>query len=390
MLKQSCFKLENINYILIIIAVIHAYLFMVMFFTMKRGGTRILGWYMLVVFIEYLLNANMYIFNFSFFNYIFYHLSPAVSIASIPFIYFYIRHMSSEGFVLKTRRNLIHFIPAVLLLIATLIVLYSAGNESRDLVILGTDKESSFHRSVKFLFFLTNILLFLQIFFYSAIMIRLIFKHISNLESTYSYKEKISLKWLLAFVMLFLTYYLFEFVVFISSSIPVSETLYFAVITFHVFFIGIMGLQQREIYENKGSVIEMTPSSLAPGNASEPKKAVYSNEEEKLQLAYKIKEVMQEKKIYMNPELSLYDLAQEINIHKNYVSHIINEVFGMNFFNFVNQYRIEEAKVMLKDPSFSHLSVDGIARSVGFKSRNVFYPVFKKFVGMTPVEFKNK
>lgn len=45
---------------------------------------------------------------------------------------------------------------------------------------------------------------------------------------------------------------------------------------------------------------------------------------------------------------------------------------------------------MLADPQYNNLSIEGIAKSCGYKSRNVFYPVFKKFEGLTPMEFKKK
>lgn len=110
----------------------------------------------------------------------------------------------------------------------------------------------------------------------------------------------------------------------------------------------------------------------------------------KNEIARKIKNIMDEKQIFLNPELSLDDMSLELNVHKNYISYVINDTFNINFYNFVNQYRIIEAKKMLSNPKFNKLSIEGIAKSCGYKSRNVFYPIFKKQEGITPLEYKNK
>jgi YesN/AraC family two-component response regulator len=58
---------------------------------------------------------------------------------------------------------------------------------------------------------------------------------------------------------------------------------------------------------------------------------------------------MEEEKIYMDENLSLYDLANKLGIHKNYLSYIINDSLDSNFYTLINRHRIEEAKKMLKD-----------------------------------------
>jgi AraC-like DNA-binding protein len=384
--------MPGLDNILILIAVVHAYLFTVMLLSDRRYSTRILGIYMLIVFLEYVLNANMYMFKISSLNFLFYFLAPMISISSIPFIYLYVKYMSSEHFVIN-RKSLLHFIPSILFLAYTMVVLLSFPPDILKSIIQGTDKESEEYLSVRMIFFITNLYLYFQVFYYSARMLILLLRHSNLLQKTYSFKEKISLKWLIVFVVIFLSYYIFEFIIFIYGDIPVSESVYFLVIVFHVFFIGIMGLRQREIYEKNSlpdNVVkeEVTEVKNQVDNRVEVKKPLHADEDEKIKMAYNVKKIMEEKKLYLNSELSLYDLATELNIHKNYLSHIINDVFGHNFFNFVNTYRIEEAKKMLKDEKYNNLSVDGIARSVGFKSRNVFYPVFRKFVGKTPSEYK--
>jgi len=69
---------------------------------------------------------------------------------------------------------------------------------------------------------------------------------------------------------------------------------------------------------------------------------------------------------------------------------VINENTGQNFFDFVNRYRIGEAKRMLTDPTDKKITVQEILYVVGFNSKSSFNTLFKKYTGVTPSEFKNK
>lgn len=70
------------------------------------------------------------------------------------------------------------------------------------------------------------------------------------------------------------------------------------------------------------------------------------------------------------------------------ISQSINREEGVGFNDFVNQYRVEDVKEKLSDPSFTHLTMLGIAESAGFKSGSVFNTAFKKYTGTTPSKYK--
>jgi len=67
---------------------------------------------------------------------------------------------------------------------------------------------------------------------------------------------------------------------------------------------------------------------------------------------------------------------------------IINRHFGANFYTFINSYRIEEAKKMLKDSAKKDITITEIYLAVGFNSKSVFYTFFKKLEGMTPTKYR--
>ena len=93
-------------------------------------------------------------------------------------------------------------------------------------------------------------------------------------------------------------------------------------------------------------------------------------------------------KPYLNADISLPELSERMNIPSHHLSRVINEKLNMNFFDFINQYRVEEVKSRIQDQQYVHLSILGIAFDSGFNTKSAFNRVFKKMTGMTPSEFK--
>lgn len=87
---------------------------------------------------------------------------------------------------------------------------------------------------------------------------------------------------------------------------------------------------------------------------------------------------------YLNQELTLNKLAVDTAIPLHHLSQLINQEYGRNFFDFVNTYRIEKAKFLMKDPSTRHLTLEAIGSAAGFGSPTAFYRAFKKLTGITP------
>lgn len=101
-----------------------------------------------------------------------------------------------------------------------------------------------------------------------------------------------------------------------------------------------------------------------------------------------IEQFMQSNKPYMNPDLNLNELAERCNIPVHYVSQVLNEQLNQNFYTFINNYRIDEAKRILTDPHNNDMTILEILYEVGFNSKSVFNTAFKKQVNMTPGNFK--
>ncbi|MBT9392823.1 helix-turn-helix domain-containing protein [Hymenobacter sp. NST-14] len=95
---------------------------------------------------------------------------------------------------------------------------------------------------------------------------------------------------------------------------------------------------------------------------------------------------MQTARPYLEPELTLGELATQLRTNTSWLSKVINSGCGQNFNDFVNEYRVREAERRLRDPQFRHYTLLAVALEAGFNSKSTFNRVFKKLRGQTPSE----
>lgn len=96
---------------------------------------------------------------------------------------------------------------------------------------------------------------------------------------------------------------------------------------------------------------------------------------------------METEKPYLDPELTLPQLAAQVQLSTNELSARINKEIGLNFFDFVNSYRVAEVKRLLQNGEHHRQTLLGIALDAGFNSKASFNRVFKKQTGQTPTEY---
>jgi AraC-like DNA-binding protein len=102
----------------------------------------------------------------------------------------------------------------------------------------------------------------------------------------------------------------------------------------------------------------------------------------------KLVHMMEEKKYFTDQEMNLHKLAAILSIPPPHLSQIINVHFKQHFSDFINSYRVDEAKKKLTNPEYKHFKLTAIGHDVGFKSTSAFYTAFKKHAGTTPSDFK--
>lgn len=109
------------------------------------------------------------------------------------------------------------------------------------------------------------------------------------------------------------------------------------------------------------------------------------SEEQAQRIAEKARQAVYEQALYLNPALTLYQLADHIGVPAQYLSQTLNQTLGLSFYDYINAARIEAAKQQLVQTEDSILS---IAMAVGFNARSSFYKAFKASTGMTPVMYR--
>lgn len=123
-------------------------------------------------------------------------------------------------------------------------------------------------------------------------------------------------------------------------------------------------------------------------NDEEPSKKPCDDEFVNPEMAQKVVAKMLKSRAYLEPDITLYKLAESLSILPRDLSLLINRHFGINFYEFINKYRIEEAKKMLLAPEHKNTTITDIYLDVGFNSKSVFYTFFKKFEGVTPSKYR--
>lgn len=101
-----------------------------------------------------------------------------------------------------------------------------------------------------------------------------------------------------------------------------------------------------------------------------------------------IKDSMESGKYFLNQDLTIHEFAKAIKKSPRLISTCINQSFGFNFNEWVNNYRVDNALEILKDKNNNHLSIEGVGSDSGFKSRSAMYIAFKKKTGKTPGFFR--
>lgn len=103
-----------------------------------------------------------------------------------------------------------------------------------------------------------------------------------------------------------------------------------------------------------------------------------------------LEKLITEDKIYLDPGLTLESVAQKLNLSTSYLSRVLNAELQTNFTEYLNSFRIAEAKSYLRNPEFSTYTMVAIGLEAGFNSKSAFFNVFKKSTGKTPLEFKKE
>lgn len=220
---------------------------------------------------------------------------------------------------------------------------------------------------------------------YSLISILKVHRHRINLKNVFStldsYKK---ISWLL-FVLIFYTLYwigtlTFGILNYFKITEPIIMSFTYSVLLGFLYILGFYGLKQGMIFS--GSQTDEANN----GNS----KYRYSRLQEKYkqQVKKKILNYFTEAHPYLDTELTIDKLSEKLQLQRHVVTEVLNTGFNKNFYQFVNEFRVEAVKQMLNDPKKNILSIEAIGYECGFNSKSTFFSVFKSITGKTPAQYK--
>ena len=208
-------------------------------------------------------------------------------------------------------------------------------------------------------------------------------KHNQNIKKFSSNTQEIDLKWLKHILYIIISFSFFYFVyIFTQSAVMINSLLFIT-----LFFVVYNAIRQKEIFPYSDNVKKEIQTIIREEKSLNVIKKRESNSEDKYKYE-NLLQIIQSEKLFLNTDLSLFSLANRLSVSAHNLSFIINEFSGENFNQFINRYRVEEAKKMILNSKNNHLTILGIGYEVGFNSKSAFNTTFKKVTNKTPNEFK--
>lgn len=294
-------------------------------------------------------------------------------------LYFYVLEVTGKKIAIKTR--LLHLIP-YFTLIVLLIPFYTLSAEEK-IYVFKND-------GIGFEWFMLihQVSMIISGIAYTVWTLLLIQNHKKKIQSTFSNTDKKELQWLrylsIGLGLIWLVALFFE------------EQIIFSCIVVFVLFIGFFGINQMNIFtttpsldpddENKYPFKKEQKTEL---NSPEKKRYAKSgvNDEMAEEIYSKLNELMPNKNLYKQENLTLSELAKQLNVHPNHLSQVINEKEEKNFYNYINSLRIKEFIRLASQQKNEKFTLMSLAQDCGFNSKSTFNKHFKAYTQKTPSEF---
>ena len=162
-----------------------------------------------------------------------------------------------------------------------------------------------------------------------------------------------------------------------------------------IYIISFTALKSPEIFkvdENQIKIVFFNNKHNKPSGNGKPtiSKSLAQTQDKNYQIEEtddKLLDYIEKEKPYLNPELSLQELADLVGEKRYFLSIVINQKHNKNFFEFINSYRVEEVKAIIANPENKNLKLIAIALDAGFNSKASFNRIFKQMTNMSPSQY---
>ncbi|REC62536.1 AraC family transcriptional regulator [Chryseobacterium pennae] len=300
----------------------------------------------------------------------------------IPVFYLYVISVCYSDFKIKPK-YLLHLLPFLIVNLVLLPRFYTVDAASKMSFIQNRQNMIEFQ--------FIHILIHLQIVLYIIAVFRILRKTKKLYLENYAGKNISSYNWLFQFTVVLSILYavallknIFKF----SDYQQVSEFIKIGLFVSSLFIFCwylFKALNNPDLFRNIDSKLKLVSELVSEEKSS---KESIEDEREYNEELLKLKKYMVEKRPYLNSSLTIQDVSSDIEIPVRDLSLLINHQLGQHFYDFVNAYRIESAKDILKDTSKSKVTVLEILYEVGFNSKSSFNTAFKKHTGNTPTSYR--
>lgn len=316
-----------------------------------------------------------------------FHLLSATLISLLmlhgPFLYTYVLALVTDRDSL-TSKSFLHLVPFVLF------NLYVLGASANPDLSERLNLEKVFPGSnTPLLFSIFLVMTALSGTFYFLLTIRLFRRLDLNIFNNFSNPTDVDPLWIRRLVIVFgivwtalITVTVIHHILGMFSMVFCTDGLFLSLSVF-VITVGWFGLKQKVVFSSENFVVTAGAAIDQPRYSGSRLSA-----RDAQAYADQISGYMTANRPYLNPDLSLPQLATDLNIPGHYLSQVINEQFGLNFHDYINGYRVEEFKKKVSSPGSDSFSLLGIAFECGFNSKSAFNRIFKQFTGMTPSQYK--
>ena len=303
----------------------------------------------------------------------------------LPIFYLYIISVCFADFRLRTK-HLLHAIPFVFLNAVFISSIYFLND---------VDKMQFYEqRSQMPEFYFLQLMLALQIILYSIGVFLVLKKYKEIYRENYTNPKTSIFKWLFQISTVFFSLYylsiaknILRFTDFEELWIWANVIMQFLALVATCWFV-LKALNDPELFRGINSKLELTRDILPKQNESAVETKELQNDLITAQIST-LKKYMAEKEPFLDPSLTIQELSNQIDIPVRDLSILINHHIDQHFFDFVNEYRIQKAMGILKNPLKKDLTVLEILYEVGFNSKSSFNTSFKKHTNLTPTAYRN-
>ncbi len=290
-----------------------------------------------------------------------------------PLIWFYINTLVFKNFKIS-KKQVLHFLPFILFFSYCLFVYFLTQQtkvfQEKDLIA----KNLYFNEIKRF----EDVLSILSSLLYLLFGVKLILSYQKWYKNNTSNTDFQTFRWLKILIPIFIILILilmvmigYEFFSGADNTNLIYRQIFFTYLAFVIYFLGFKGYSLETLQLEMPINIDKNEEKSERIEEFEKIKAIILNEFEK-------------NKVYLDPDLNIQKLADNIKINQNVVSQVINQSFNKSFRTFVNDFRINEVKNRLADPASRKLTLVGLAFESGFNSEASFYRIFKSAVGVSP------